>query len=197
MKWTSKDLEIVRQHYAGTQNLEELSKAMGRTIPSIKCKACKLGIVGSVALSDKDYEYIKGLEGIRNIRDVAKSMGRSWNTVKKIIMELGLEDRYTPVNTLWNPSGEEIEIMKSMITIKQMRMKLGRSDATILKKIRQMGLNHERMKKPKREVIPKPPRIPKEKVIKIKREKVIRETIHRNDSGISRIREAMERINRI
>lgn len=184
MKWTSHDLEIVRQHYSsGKQDLAELSKSMGRTVASIKCKACSMGVVASVALLEKDYEYIKSLPGIRSIRDVARDMGRSWNTVKKIIMDLGIQDRYSPPNSLWNPTDEEKSLMNTNMTLKQLSMKLGRSEATILKKIRQLNLN-PRVKKKKE---PKPPKIKKE----------VKPMVIRRDSGTDRIREAMERINRI
>lgn len=185
MKWTSTELEMVRQHYAGEQNLLELSKTLGRTVASIKCKACSLGVVASKAIDEKDREYIRSLGGIMSVSDVSRKMGRAWNTVKKLMREEGVS--YTPENTVWNPTDEEKALMNSRMTLKQLSDKIGRAEATILKKIRQLNLNPRiRVKK---EVVPRPPRIKKEP----KQAPIIR----RDNAGIDRIRLAMERINRI
>lgn len=182
MKWTEQELNRIREHYSSNDaNPSALAKELGRTIASIKCKACNIGVVSHRKLDQIDEDYIRNLKEIKNINDIAKGMGRCWNTVKKIIVKLGLEGQYFPFNSFWTPNEEEIKLMNSNLTLKQISQKIGRAEATILKKIRQMEL-------PRPHRIKKEPRIPKVKIDK--------PVVVNRDSGIDRIRQAMERISR-
>jgi len=199
VKWTQEDIAALRAGYVTwPPDINAIADKLNKTKPSVKLKAAHLGLCKCILLKESEIAFIKQNSDVRSVTELSLLMGRSWNTIRMALRLNGIKP-FKPSNK-WIPSKVEIEYLKvnQEKPLKVLSAHLKRSMPSISKFMKAMGWIRPKVIKLKPLGPPKPPRVKKEKIVKkvVVKAPVMAPVVPR-DAGTNRIREAMERINRI
>lgn len=189
MKWTEKELDILRERYPQKPlDITGIAKYLNRTRSSVKLKAARLGLCQERKIRKEDIDYIKENSSKMTIWGMSKGIGRSWNTIVNIIRKLGVK-RYIYVHNKWIPTEQELDIIRSNATtpLSNISKLLNISIPSVNRVMKEMGLI-----KPRALRDPNIPRVAR--VRKPAKPKIENPVVPRDNSGIDRIRQAMERL---
>lgn len=114
MKWTDKEIEILKEAYKkrdGRKNnnlIKELAKELNKTEGSIRNKAYELKITKrDKYYTEKDIELLKRCYDKYSMNDLAEMLGRSESNIFRKMKELGLKKTHRVHNTI-NPKKQHI-----------------------------------------------------------------------------------------
>lgn len=192
MKWTQEEIEVLRSGYVTwPPDIQGICLKLKKTKPSVKLKAAHLGLCKTQLIKEEEIKFIKENADKKSVTEMSLLLGRSWNTIKMVLRMNGIK-AFRPSNK-WAPTDIEIKYMRDnqSVPLKLLSAHLNRSMPAISKIMKSMGWIRPRVIKMKPLGPPKPPRLKKEKVV------IVKAPIVPRDAGINRIREAMERINKI
>lgn len=182
-KWTEEEIELLINVYP--MGMEASIQALGRSQASLVSQAARLGIAPSRTPTLNELEVLKSIGEHSSILGICRQLKRSWKFVYGALRKLGIVNKFDN-SKKWVPNQEEIEVLRSRMTITEMSVKLNRSFPTIRKQMRAMSLMdlaQKRIFKPVSRVR-----------IKYAQDKVVATSVPRDLSGESRIKEALRRI---
>lgn len=96
MKWTKKEIGILKDGYAKGVPPKELTKSIKRTSGSIRNKAYQLNIkMRDVVYTDEEIKYIKDNYDTKNLREIAEDLGRgdNYQNICRKARSLGLTNK--------------------------------------------------------------------------------------------------------
>lgn len=194
--FSEEEEDILRKAYAAwPPNIKALMATLGRQKCGILRKANKMGLTRDITLTESEKEYIRNHIKEKSVSKIMLYLKRNRLTVNRFIKAEGLVP--LPFNqNKWTPTQSEIDVLMASgaISIKEIAERLGRSSPTILKMMRQLGV--ERPIKIKVVKEPKPKRIRVAKVVKPKLVKPVvapSANVPRDLDPTNRIRAAMAR----
>lgn len=89
-RWTKEDIKYLKENYCST-SFEEMSRILGREIPAIQTKACKLKITKNTEWSDEEIECLKNNYQTKTNEELSKILGRTKTAIDLKINRLGLK----------------------------------------------------------------------------------------------------------
>lgn len=203
MRFTQEDENVLRLAYQSwPPDIRSLEQKLGRKKNGIILKARKMGLTRNTSLTKQEKNYIRQHYKSKRVHDLIHDLNRNRATICKFMRQEGLNCIKYCANK-WMPTKAEIEVLmaSAVVPTKEISACLGRSNPTILKALRQLGI--ARVKPPKKIKEPKPkkdrkPRVVKPKPVDIAKPVVLPPAdVPRELDGYSRIRAAMERISKI
>lgn len=94
-KWTKEEEDYLRKKYPGRKSVAFIAKKLGRTEHAIIEKAYRLHIVKGLYYTEKQIEYLEKNSSKKSYEYIAKRLNRSYISVKKKMMYLGLGQTYS------------------------------------------------------------------------------------------------------
>lgn len=144
--WSQGELQYLYDNYR-EKSVAELSREMGRTPDSVKCKLQKLKMLNNSETfsrrnwTSEEVEYLKAHYPEQDISELSSVMGRSTDSVNQKLKRLGLKEVTTPYKAWTEEEIQFIEQNYSSLGSERTAKKLGRTRGSVKRKAEQLKIN--------------------------------------------------------
>lgn len=159
--WTDHEVKILSHYYSmNPADIRGAAIELKKSYDVIRNKASREGFAKNNQIREEEYTYIKANYQSKHIAVMAREMNRNRLTVKNMLKKLGLTSIHT-IHNKWNPTPEEIEMLKSGKILHDLSKILNKSYPTLRRIMRIHGIIPAQVQRVKRDLPPRTPRAPK------------------------------------